>query len=215
MPKQEISTRAPLLPTIAHALSHTVYTNAKSPTLKMKLHRLLYYGVNDADGEMDDEREINEGSEIAPKNRSELMSTFLWHVMQKQLYQPDAARRLKGLTQGSESTNKPGEEDEELFHQTTEEPARRDINDFMFDDDNDDEEDMMEYESVEDDLDDFLFENSHSLKESITGIEEEDLFCGHDVIIEPNEDEEEDLFLGRNTAVELDEDDLLLQELDW
>jgi hypothetical protein len=146
--------------------------------------------MDDADGEIDAEEPSIEVNEIATKTRFELMSAMLWHVMQKQLYQPDTARRLKGLTQGIEVTNEPDEDDEELFPQTSAESTKRTLNNFAFDDD---EEDMMDFENFDYDFDDeFLFESDNRLKDDVNGDEEEDLFRRHD------------------TTIVLDEDDLLL-----
>jgi hypothetical protein len=121
------------------------------------------------------------------------MSTLLWQVMQKQLYQPDAARRLKSLTQGNEATNEPEQDDEWLFPQTSAESVKRNFSDIMFDDD---KEDMMDYEFLEEDFgDEFLFETNYYFEETVNGYEKEDLFKGH------------------KTIIELDEDDLLLRDL--
>lgn len=226
---QEISTRAPLLPTVAHALSHSIYNNAQSPTLKTKLQTLLYYGIDDdADGEADEEESVHERDEIAPKTRFELMSALLWQVMQRRLYRPDTARRLKCLTQGLEASDEPEEEDEELFPDTSADLSRRTYNDFMFDDD-EEEEDMMDYEDFEEDFDDeFLFE-ANNYPNSVA---EDDLLLLNHMAVEPAQGNEIDLLLQEHKAAEgddhehedlfgiseatvvLDEDDLLLQDLD-
>lgn len=229
---QEMSTRAPLLPTVAHALSHSIYTNARSPTLKTKLHTLLYYGIDDdADGEAEEEELIPGRDEIAPKTRFELMSALLWQVMQKRLYHPDTARRLKSLPQGLEESNEPEDAYEELFAEPSADVGARTSNDFMFDDD-EEEEDMMDYQDFEDDFDDeFLFESTNGMSEGAPG-DEDDLIQQNHVATVPVEGDEtelllqdhtasegdehghEDLFGGCETSVILDEDDLLLQDLD-
>lgn len=218
---QEISTRAPLLPTVAHALSHSIYTNAKSPTLKSKMETLLYYGIDDdADGEVDDEASTQRKGEIVPKTRFELMSALLWQVMQKRLYRPDVTRRLKSLTQGLEVSHELEDEEEDLFPQaSTDESRQRFDNGFMFNDDGEEEEDMMDYEdSVEYFDDEFLLETTPLLGGGAEGHEnriqhgegnETDLSAQ-----EGNEDGHEDLFEACETTMVLDEDDLLLQDLE-
>jgi hypothetical protein len=156
------------------------------------LHKLLYYGVDDADGETDGEEEAFQENKIDTKTRFELMSAMLWQVMQKQLYQCDAARRLKSLTLGVVAKNELGKDDEESCPQTSAQLKARAFNDFMLEDD---EEDLMDYENLDDDFDDeILFKPKHCLEDDMNGGKEEGLFQRHE------------------TIVELSEDDLLLQD---
>lgn len=115
--------------------------------------------------------------------------------MRKQLYKPDAARRLKRLTFNTTAPGEDGEDDEQLFPQSTEETADKDLEGFMFEDD---EDNMMDYEGFEyeDNDDEFLF-NNISWEGEIRDGEECD-----------------DLSQSPVRTIELDEDDLLLQDLE-
>lgn len=230
---QEISTRAPLLPTVAHALSHSVYTNATSPTLKAKLQTLLYYSSDDnANGEADEELSVRGTDKIAPKTRFETMSALLWHAVQGRLYRPDTTRRLKSLTEGLGTSDEPEEDDEKLFSQDSSNGSRRRYdNDFMFEDD-EGEEPMMDYEDFEENLhEQFLFETAHCTRDSAERDEdnallqshiavehvegdETDLLMHEHTVAEGDEYDCEDLFGGCETIWDMDEDELLLQHLD-
>ncbi|TID15559.1 hypothetical protein E6O75_ATG07887 [Venturia nashicola] len=232
---QEISTRAPLLPTVAHALSHSIYTNVRSPTLKGKLQILLCYGIDDdadGDGEADEESSIHGPDEIVPKTRFGLMSALLWQVMQKRLHRPDTTRRLKNLTQGLDISSELEEDDEKLFARACTDGSKQSFDDdFMFDDD-EEEGVTIDYEVFEEDIDEeFLFETTHCLGEGAEGDGEDLLLQDHigmehangdesDLLQQDNtaaqggEYENENLFGGCEAIVDLDEDDVLLQDLD-
>ncbi|QDS76382.1 hypothetical protein FKW77_003494 [Venturia effusa] len=235
---QEIAIRAPLLPTVAHALSHSIYTNAKSPTLKYKLRTLLYYGTDDADGEADEEdMTIRERDEITPNTRFKLMSALLWQVMQGRLHRPNAARRLKNLAHGLEASNEHEEDVHGLLTDIDGFAATHTSNDFMFDDDDeeedeeDEEEDMMDYADLDENFDDDVLFDNADYPRRIAGGDEEDMLQhhmavepgkqdGHDLLLQDNtaldkaEHGHEDLFAGCEIRIALDEDDLFLQDLD-
>lgn len=165
-------------------------------SLKTKLQTLLYYGIDDADGEADDDEVIIAGDNIAPRSRFGVMSTLLWQVMQKQLYQPDAARRLISLTQGVESSEGPTEAETDLFSHSSAAATLWGLDDFV-DDPDEEEEDMMDYDHCDDDFDSgILLEVDSSNMSETEGEENENLFQEHE------------------TMDEVDEDDILLQDLD-
>lgn len=83
-----VAQRAVFIPTIGHALSHSLYENARSPTLKRKLEELAK-----ASRILENHEQSGLNSEAVQK----VAGAKLWQLLQRQVFDPKAARRLKSV----------------------------------------------------------------------------------------------------------------------
>lgn len=104
--------RAVFIPTLGHALSHSMRKNARSSTLKGKLERLEALSTNrygHASRHCDDEA----------TNLHDALSAKLWRLIQRELLDPNAARRLKPLRSINVTSLAADPDDEILAEDTT------------------------------------------------------------------------------------------------
>jgi hypothetical protein len=162
-----------LLPTITHALSGYIYSNAESPSLKTKLRKFLQFGSDDAEGDTDDDWDTHQEENMPQAKRFDIMAAGLWGVLQMQILKTTSMPKLERLELITTCSSQDGSDhDENLFSsQTSEDRAFDD----MFDDtEEEDEEEMLEELQYLNE-DELLF-NRPDAKRYETG--DEDLFEG-------------------------------------
>jgi hypothetical protein len=147
-----MSTRAPLLPTISHALSQSLYYSAKSPTFTAKLKEILSHASQNGEPCKYGDSPSSEVVPATPKSRFEAMSTSIWNLMQYQLRRSDRAQRLKPLIYRPDRITRDADNDLKLFDESFPEHLN---DDFMLDDERKGERE----EEVWHDDDDELFES--------------------------------------------------------
>jgi hypothetical protein len=159
--------RAVLLPTIAHALSQSLTTQARSATLKSKARELFVANPRDREGQTEEGMDIPKNNLPRAAKQFNLASAHIWMIMQRQLARDQTIPRLSPLI--SQPTSIDGVEDEDLFAlQISKDP----LFDFEFDDE------MFEDAWFEED-DELLFseEDIHGEKVNDDEILFENLFC--------------------------------------
>lgn len=226
-----MSTRAPLISTISHVFSRSLYANAKSPSLRKKLEKLLVWIPNDADGETDCEELALEAQSMSDKTRFEAGSASVWRLLQHHV-RPRASHRLKPSVAQPAQLEKYAYDDHLIFTATQEQHHG---DEFMLDDEKYcvwyDEENLFdiigefELNEEEEDFesDDDLFRDeglndlvrSQTLEEGEASRMQRDRF-DHDILealeFLPTEEDlfaEEDLFQSKYTAVLAEEEDML------
>jgi len=100
--RQAVSSRACFLPTISHALSHSLLRNARSRKLKSKLHKLLENEQSQATLGQDTNKLIEGPAVLTPQSLYRSICTRLWIMLQQGVYDCRAARILKGIKSDTE-----------------------------------------------------------------------------------------------------------------
>ncbi|KIW05158.1 uncharacterized protein PV09_03709 [Verruconis gallopava] len=107
-----ISTRVSLLPTIAHAMSQSLYLRARSPTLRRKMLDLFSASQDESGRLVNNELEP---SRVAPPSqyRFELLSMKLWTILQTQTRKDRRMPKICPL--GVDTNDSDRVDDEDLF----------------------------------------------------------------------------------------------------
>ncbi|KAF2142428.1 uncharacterized protein K452DRAFT_332137 [Aplosporella prunicola CBS 121167] len=85
-----VSAQAVFLPTIAHALSTSLLSNARSETLKQKIEKLIKQDIHVNNSGQKSMKPI-------PKAAYKTVSVGLWTILQQQLFDPTSTKHLKAL----------------------------------------------------------------------------------------------------------------------
>lgn len=150
-----IATRAALLPTVAHALSASLYTRTKSLSLSTKLQKLIEPEplAPDSGGQA-----VRNNNTLDSSKRFEAVSAKLWRFLQERTRSKHTAPKLPALTSREPDGAIEAAEDEDLFApQAHDDYEDDDANDFdlfatqegegdefeLLVDDNEDEEDLF------------------------------------------------------------------------
>jgi hypothetical protein len=92
-PRQAISTRVPLIPTITYALSHSMYTNARSSSLKEKIGCLVLQHARGEQAERQTATPLTDDASI----RYGAVKAAIWKHIRKRLADSNPRRRCHGL----------------------------------------------------------------------------------------------------------------------
>jgi hypothetical protein len=107
--------RVPLLPTLSHAFSQSLYSNAQSASLKTKLEKLLSRASKQSEAGNEVDLLISEAISATPDARFEELSASIWNVLQQQLRRPDRAQRLSPWTYHPDALTRSTDIDLPLF----------------------------------------------------------------------------------------------------
>ncbi|TKA70037.1 hypothetical protein B0A49_08149 [Cryomyces minteri] len=134
-----MSNRAVFVPTISHALSHSLYGRAKSTTLTEKLQEL-----GRLDGCQLNAREsslasvADSGREVDSIHRS--VGFSLWQMMQRTLFDANSARRLTSLKPACKKGSYSSVKNDEVLEDQTQLSYGIDFGDLVSDDDLDEDD---------------------------------------------------------------------------
>ncbi|KAJ9642474.1 hypothetical protein H2201_006984 [Coniosporium apollinis] len=93
-----MSQRAVFLPTIAHALSHSLYKNARSASLQSKIEMLATKCAESAEENQSAKETASQmTAPLSASSAYHAISVKLWQLLQRELFDEKAARRLKPL----------------------------------------------------------------------------------------------------------------------
>lgn len=168
---QFMATRAALLPTVAHALSASVYTNARSASLRSKIESLTK--AEEAQHLVPDDTDNEREGLSTASQRFERASAKLWCYLQQQIPQKHLIPKLERLhvrtSDNAHNVREEEEEDEDIFASQRK-------------DDPEEDEDLFGDDGVdESDADDDLFaiqgsDDARVLEDFAPGFENDNLF---------------------------------------
>lgn len=126
-----MSTRAALLPTVAHAFSSSLYARTKSPSLNAKLSTLFAQRGPPGSDLVDDHNDVTQPSAAA--TRFEAASAQLWGFLQHKIPRKHVTPKLSRLT-ARPSDVADGDEHEDIFASQMRDDCEEDeVEEMLFD----------------------------------------------------------------------------------
>ncbi|EON62871.1 hypothetical protein W97_02096 [Coniosporium apollinis CBS 100218] len=123
-----VSQRAVFIPTIAHALSNSLYKNARSASLRSKIETLATKYTDPAEGNSSTEDTIfHVTAPLSASGAYDTISTKLWQLLQREIFDEKAARRLKPLKVPEDAVAMARQDGDDLLEDLTAANRRDDL----------------------------------------------------------------------------------------